>query len=67
MRKVTIEGIITPMVTPFTQEGKIHEATLRDLVNFLIDGGVHGIFPISSTGEVSSLTLAEKKEIMDIV
>lgn len=55
------------MVTPFTQEGKIHEATLRDLVNFLIDGGVHGIFPVSSTGEASSLTLAEKKEIMDIV
>lgn len=44
-------GIIPPIVTPFTGEGKLNEPVLRRLVDFLIDNGVHGLFPMGTTGE----------------
>ena len=42
------EGTIVAMLTPFDEKGKINEAEVRKLVNFLIDKGVDGIFPVAS-------------------
>ena len=42
------KGIIPAMVTPVTSEGKINVEALRKLTNYLIDGGVHGLFPVGS-------------------
>ena len=39
------KGIIPAMVTPVTSEGKINVEALRKLTNYLIEGGVHGLFP----------------------
>lgn len=66
-RKKMFEGIITPMLTPFSKKGEVDEKKLQDLVKFLTDNGGHGLFPISSTGECSSLTIEEKKRIIEIV
>lgn len=63
----TPKGIIPAMVTPIDKTGRINEASLRKLVNHLIDGGVHGLFPIGSQGEAFSLTFSEKKETIRIV
>jgi len=35
------QGIIPAMVTPFDKEGKVSRVKLRELVNFLLKGGVH--------------------------
>src|SRR4030043_432477 len=61
------KGIIPAMVTPIDETGHIKEAALRNLVNHLIDGGSHGLFPIGSQGEFFSLTFEEKKEAIRIV
>lgn len=61
------KGIIPAMVTPITNEGKINESALRKLTNYLIDGGVHGLFPVGSQGEFYALTFEEKKRIIEIV
>lgn len=61
------KGIIPAMVTPITKEGKINESALRKLTNYLIDGGVHGLFPVGSQGEFYALTFEEKKRIIEIV
>jgi len=63
----TPKGIIPAMVTPFDKEGKINEAVLRRLVNFLIEAGVHGLFPVGSQGEFYALDREEKKKVMEIV
>jgi 4-hydroxy-tetrahydrodipicolinate synthase len=61
------KGIIPAMVTPMDEKGCINESALRKLTNHLIDGGVHGLFPVGSQGEFFSLSFAEKKEIIRIV
>jgi len=61
------KGIIPAMVTPITSDGKINVAALRKLTNYLIEGGVHGLFPVGSQGEFYALTFEEKKQIIEIV
>ena len=61
------KGIIPAMVTPFDGQGRINEASLRKLTNHLIDGGVHGLFPVGSQGEFFSLTFEQKRETIRIV
>ena len=61
------KGIIPAMVTPIDAAGRINESALRKLTEHLIDGGVHGLFPVGSQGEFFSLTLEQKKEAVRIV
>lgn len=61
------KGIIPAMVTPIDEAGRIHEKALRKLVNHLIDGGVHGLFPVGGQGEFFSLTPEEKRTVIRIV
>jgi len=61
------KGIIPAMVTPVTSDGKINVEALRKLTNYLIKGGVHGLFPVGSQGEFYALTFEEKKRIIEVV
>ncbi len=61
------KGIVPAMVTPFTSDGKINVGALRKLTNYLIDGGVHGVFPVGSQGEFYALTFDEKKKVIETV
>jgi len=60
------EGIYVAMMTPF-EDGRINEAVVRQMVDFVIKKGVHGIFPISSVGEFIHLDFEEKVYLMQIV
>jgi len=59
-------GVIPPVITPLTNEGKINEKALRKLVNHLIANGVHGLFPIGTTGEFYGLSDEEYRAILEI-
>jgi 4-hydroxy-tetrahydrodipicolinate synthase len=61
------KGIIPAMVTPVRSDGKINVESLRKLTNYLIEGGVHGLFPIGSQGEFYALTFEEKKRVLEVV
>ncbi|SCP98903.1 4-hydroxy-tetrahydrodipicolinate synthase [Anaerobium acetethylicum] len=58
------KGIIPPIVTPFTLEGKVDYDRLREMVDFLIDNGVHGLFPMGTTGEFYAVSDEEYREIL---
>lgn len=60
------KGILPALITPLTAEGKLNEKALRKLLNFTIDGGVHGVFVVGTTGEFYGLTHEEKREILEI-
>jgi 4-hydroxy-tetrahydrodipicolinate synthase len=62
-----IHGIIPAMVTPFHADESLNEDVLRQLVNHLIAGGVHGLFPTGSQGEFYALTPDEKQRVWEIV
>ena len=61
------KGIIPAMVTPLTSDGKINVSSLRKLTDYLIDGGVHGVFPVGTQGEFYALTFEEKKKVIEVV
>ncbi len=60
------EGVYPAMLTPFNEEGKINEEELRRLIDWLIDEGVSGLFPLGSIGEFIHLNFEEKARIMEI-
>lgn len=60
-------GIIPPMVTLFDERGRIDADANARHVEFLLRGGVHGIFALGSTGEVMHLTLDERRQFAALV
>lgn len=61
-------GVITAIVTPFKREnGTLDEAGLKELIEFQISNGVHGIYPIGTTGEGLLLSDKEKRYAIDKV
>ena len=60
------KGILPAMITPLTGDGKVNFKALRKFIDFLIDGGVHGIFAIGTTGEFYALSNAEYQEILEV-
>lgn len=62
-----IEGIITALITPFTQEGNVNEGTLRELVEFQVRSGVHGLYPCGTTGEGLTMSIEQRKRVAEIV
>ena len=61
-----LKGSIVAIVTPF-KNGKIDETALRNLINWHIDEGTHGIVPVGTTGESPTLDHNEHKEVVEIV
>ncbi len=59
-------GIVPAMVTPLAGEEELNEPALRRLVNFLIDGGVHGLLPLGTTGEAWALSRAQRRRIIEV-
>jgi 4-hydroxy-tetrahydrodipicolinate synthase len=60
-------GIIPAMVTPLDSAERLNEASLRRLVNHLIEGGVHGLFTLGSQGEFWAFDAPEKQRVLEIV
>jgi len=61
------EGIYVAMLTSFTGDGRINEKEMRRMVDFQIDRGVDGLFPVSSVGESIHMSREEKVALMEIV
>ncbi len=57
------EGIYTPVVTPYFADHTPDLEALADVIENLIDKGVHGIITGGSTGENYAQTVAERIEL----
>jgi dihydrodipicolinate synthase/N-acetylneuraminate lyase len=62
-----LTGIFTPNLVPLNENGDIHEAELRRYVDWLIERGVHGLYPNGSTGEFTRFTAQERRRIVEII
>jgi 4-hydroxy-tetrahydrodipicolinate synthase len=59
-------GVLPALTTPFTADGgTIDTEALRALVERLIGAGVGGLVPGGSTGEFTTLTNAERRELIE--
>jgi len=62
----TIEGVVPILITPFFDDGRIDEASLRSLIDFNIDAGIHGL-GVALGSEIFKFGEAERAEIVRIV
>lgn len=62
-----LRGIYTPNLVPLDANGDINEAELRRYIDWLIERGVHGLYPNGSTGEFTRFTVEERRRIIEIV
>lgn len=59
-------GVGTALITPFTASGAVDEAAVRRLARRQIDLGTHFLVPCGTTGEVPTLSAAERRRIVEI-
>ena len=59
-------GSFSVIVTPFTKNGDIDEKGYREIIDFVINAGAHGIIAAGSTGEFFLLTNDERKQVFEI-
>ena len=43
-----VRGVIPPLITPMDENEKMDTAALRNLIDYVIKGGVHGVFVLGS-------------------
>jgi len=67
MSEDEFSGIFPYLVTPVDDSGNFKEGVMRDLVDYLISKGVHGLTPLGSTGEGAYFSWEIKKKVVEVV
>lgn len=67
MSSERLSGLFVPNIVPLDTHGEINEGELRRYVDWLIERGVHGLYPNGSTGEFTRFTFEERKRIIEII
>ena len=62
--KEPFQGIIPPMITPLHPDFSLDITHTEKLLEHLIEGGVHGIFILGTTGESASLSSDVKSDLI---
>lgn len=62
-----IQGAMVPILTPLTPNEQIDTVSLRRLVNYLLDNGVHGIWAAGTNGEFAALSNDQIRTVIETV
>ncbi len=60
---MAFEGIYTPVVTPYDDDGRVVWGALERVIDHLVDSGVQGLISGGSTGENYTQTVGERLEL----
>jgi 4-hydroxy-tetrahydrodipicolinate synthase len=66
LNKREIRGILPALLTPFTQDGKVDEEKLGNLIDFLADK-VHGVWACGSYGSGPLMSEADRRIAAEVV
>ncbi len=58
-------GVVPPVVTPLNDDFSVDYASYTRVLEYLIDNGCHGLFPLGSTSEVVFYDEAERRRILE--
>lgn len=61
------KGILTPIITPFNEDGSFYEQGMVNLIEFLHKNGVNGVYAIGSYGSFPLLHVDERKAVAEVV
>ncbi len=60
-----LNGIITPLVTPLlTDHLSLDLKSLNKIIEHIIEGGVHGVFILGTTGEAANLSYNTRRQLI---
>lgn len=59
-----LRGIVTPLVTPLQDRNTLDVDGLERLIEYVLDGGVHGLFLLGTTGEAAALSDSLHRELI---
>jgi 2-dehydro-3-deoxy-D-pentonate aldolase len=62
--KLPLRGIIPPLVTPLLENKELDSHGLKNLIEHVLEGGVHGIFLLGTNGEGPSLSYPLRKQLI---
>jgi len=62
-----IKGIIPPIVTPITEDESLDEQALRNLIDFVIEGGCSGVLAFGSNGEFYMMEEDEMERALSVI
>jgi len=65
--RAAFQGVFCPNIVIFTKDGQINYAEMERYIEWLIQAGIHGLYPNGSTGEFVRLSLEERQEVVRIV
>ena len=63
--KRIFKGVVPPMLTPLLSNWTLDYNRVKKLIDHLIDGGVHGIFILGTTGESTSLSYQTRRDLIE--
>jgi 4-hydroxy-tetrahydrodipicolinate synthase len=66
MATLKLQGIVPPVVTPYTADDQIDKTSLRRVIRHLLEGGVHGLFMLGSTSECVFLNPRQRAEVLEV-
>ena len=66
MMQIELKGIIPPILTPMNSDESVNLDVLREQIERMIEGGVHGLFPFGTNGEGYILSEKEKIEVLEV-
>lgn len=66
-RRSSFYGIVLPLVTPLLDRDVLDRAGLERLLDYVLGGGVHGLFVLGTTGESSALSSNLRRELVKAV
>jgi 4-hydroxy-tetrahydrodipicolinate synthase len=61
------KGVIPPVVTILNKDKRLNEEGMGNLIDFLINSGVNGLFFLGSGGEFASMSIELRKEVAEFV
>jgi dihydrodipicolinate synthase/N-acetylneuraminate lyase len=60
------QGIFVPVITPFTNDNKIHEQGIINILEYLYDNGISGVWLLGSYGGFPLLSEEERLQVAEI-
>lgn len=67
MSRIKFTGVICPIITPFRIDGTIYKEGVKNLISFLIERNIDGLFVCGTFGLGPALTIEERKKVVEYV
>ncbi|WP_049889453.1 dihydrodipicolinate synthase family protein [Natronolimnohabitans innermongolicus] len=64
---LALRGVVPPTITAFRDDESVDYETTADHARFVVDRGVHGVFPLGTNGEFPLLTGEERRRVVECV